>query len=81
MSKVKDMQAQTREISAKLRDSIVEKAEQIPPSDDRWATAILTLGASVVIEKGLDLLFGESDPRKDALQNANKKLDDLWAFI
>ena len=74
VDKVKEKQAENRAESAKLRDQIVGKAKLIPPSDDRWIAFLLTLGMSEIIESFL----GVSDSRKEALQNANKDLQELW---
>ena len=74
VDKVKEKQAENRAESAELRDQIVGKAELIPPSDDRWIVFLLTLGMSEIIES----FFGVSDSRKEALQNANKALQELW---
>jgi hypothetical protein len=77
VDKVKEKQAENRAESAELRDQIVGKAEQIPPSDDRWIEfflAIGTAGISLILESFL----GVSDSRKEALQNANKNLQELW---
>ena len=77
VNKVKEKQAEGRELSAELRDRIVGRAEKIPPSDDRWVEAVLTLGISVVIE----VLLGISDSRKQTLQDANKALKELQTFV
>ncbi len=74
VDKVKKKQAENSAESAKLRDRIVGKAEQIPPSDDRWLAFLLTLGMSEIIES----FFGVSDSRKEDLKNANKDLQELW---
>ena len=74
VDKVKEKQAEKRAESAKLRHQIVRKAEQIPPSDDRWVEFLLTAGISLILES----FFGVSDSRKEALQNANKELQKLW---
>ena len=80
VSKVKEKQDENRKQSAELRDKIVRKAEQIPPSDDRWMEfflAVGTMGLSEVIRA----IFPLSDSRKEALQNANRELKDLWKFF
>ena len=80
VSKVKEKQDTNRKQSAELRNRIVGRAERIPPSDDRWIAAIaafVTIGISAIIEA----LSGITDPRKEALQNANKDLKDLWTFF
>ena len=79
VDKVKEKQAENRAESAELRDQIVGKAERIPPSDDKWLEFFLalgTMGISLILENFL----GVSDSRKEALQNANKDLQELWDF-
>jgi len=73
VDKVKEKQAKNRAESAKLRDQIVGKAEQIPPRYD-WIVDFFTLPIRILIE----IVVGESDSRKEALQNANKDLQALW---
>ena len=80
VSTVKEKQAEKRRESANLRDKIVRMAAGIPPIDDSWAkdlANILLVGIPEVIEK----IFGVFDSRKDALQDANKDLKELWKLF
>ena len=80
VDQVKEKQAKNRAESAELRDQIVGKAERIPPIDDRWAKfffALGTMGVGLVLLEVIESLVGVSDSRKEALQNANKDLQEL----
>ena len=74
---VKEKEAEKRRESANLRDKIARMAERIPPIDDDWMKFLFNL-ASLGLLEVMEMIFGVSDSRKNALETANKELKDLW---
>ena len=77
VDKVKEKQAENRAESAKLRDQIVGKAEQIAPSDCRWIEFFF-LPITTIMDTIEEIFFPEFDSLKETLQNENKNLQELW---
>ena len=86
IDKVKKKQEDNRKQSAALRDRLIGQANSIPLTDDRWVIALLTLGASLAIERVIDdfveMIDGKErspyENQREILQAANKKLKNLW---